>query len=524
MRCPAIRKRASTKDVLGGWVSWQLGSTLSADPVACFRAAGNMNLQSLPGQGVQAGLGELLRETDAKRAQALGYAAAAEPGGNPGPQVLMLAKTSKSTRDRVSFHLFWVSAAFLALSYGVIAGMLQLFPYGIFANAVHRYEQFRGTAGPNATNWYYKRIHKPGPPPIANSGRAQPGLNLVTEIRGDTLSVKVMDLDGKTIQEWPIDWWKTWPDAQHVPDRLVPRSPPGTHVNGAALLDNGDLVFNFEHLGLVRMDPSGSVVWRLPYQTHHSVRRADDGNLWVCGQKERSEALAQFPTLVPPFVEDTLLVVSPDGKILKEWSVPELLRANGRQGLLCLASQDNFSTAVSGDVTHLNHVEPFPATMQGAFFEAGDVLVSLRNINTVFVFDSRTNAIKFLCTGLFVRQHDPHFVDGRTLSVFDNNNVGPASAPPQSRIVLVSAPDQAVKTYFAGTPKQPFFTPILGRHQWLPNGDLLITDSCSGRAFELNKNLEVIWWYINYVDEETVGAIEQVERIPLGMASHYRKH
>ncbi|MCC7063369.1 MAG: hypothetical protein IT456_11230 [Planctomycetes bacterium] len=51
MRCPAIRKRASTKDVLGGWLSWQLGSTLSADPEACFRAAENKNLPRLGGQG-----------------------------------------------------------------------------------------------------------------------------------------------------------------------------------------------------------------------------------------------------------------------------------------------------------------------------------------------------------------------------------------------------------------------------------------------------------------------------------------
>jgi len=414
----------------------------------------------------------------------------------------------------VAFHLFWVSAVFLALSYGVIAGMWRLFPYAIFASAVRGFEELREDESATGRSWYYRPVRPPYLPRIANTGRAQPGSNLVTEILADALSVKIMDLDGKTLHRWTIDWFKIWPDARHVPERLMPQSRPGTQVNGAALLEHGDLVFNFEHLGLVRLDRNGGVVWRLPYQTHHSVHRDDDGKLWVCGQKEHREPMAAFPNLVPPFVEDTLLIVTPDGRIDREWSVPELLRANGRQGLLCLANLDNFSTAVSGDVTHLNHVEPFPSGLVGAFFQPGDVLVSLRNINTVFVFDSRTDAIKFVCTGLFVRQHDPHFVDGNTISVLDNNNVGTSGNHAQSRIVLVSAPDQSVKTYFTGTPEHPFFTPILGRHQWLPNGNLLITDSCSGRAFEIDRHLELVWWYVNYVEEGVVGAIEQVERIP----------
>ncbi len=436
----------------------------------------------------------------------------------------MRAKTAKSEQDRVAFHLFWVSAVFLALCYGVVAGILQLFPYAIFAKALQGGSQLRGDPGVVDDRWYYKNV-KPGLPAINNSGLAQQGLNLVTEVRGDSLAVKVMDLDGNTVHRWAIDWFAIWPDAGHVPERLRPRSRPGTHVDGAAVLENGDLVFNFEHLGLVRLDRDGAVVWRLPYQTHHSVWRGDDGNLWVCGQKERLQPLAGFPNLVPPFVEDTVLVVTTAGQIVKEWSVLELLRANGRYGLLCMASQDNFSTAVSGDITHLNHVEPFPATMKPGIFAPGDVLVSLRNVNTVFVFDSRSGVIKFASTGQFVRQHDPHFVDGDTFSVFDNNNLGVAAKDsPQSRIVLISARSNTAQTYFAGSSSHPFFTPILGRHQWLANGHLLITDSCGGRAFELDRNLQVVWWYLNYVDAGVVGAIEQVERIPLGHASHYRRH
>jgi hypothetical protein len=428
--------------------------------------------------------------------------------------------TTKPTAERLLRRVFAVSAVFLALCYGVLAGMWQWFPYSLFQSAVQGFAELRGV-GSDRT-WYYKDVRK-GPPPIGHTGRAQAGLNLVTEILADALSVKVMDLDGNVLHRWTLDWFLLWPDAAHVPERLRPQSKPGTHVNGAALLPNGDLVFNFEHLGLLRVDRQGAVVWRLPYQTHHSVHRAADGKLWVCGQKERSEPMPACPNLVPPFVEDTVLVVTPDGKVEAEWSILDLLVRNGRQGLLGLANRDDFSTAVSGDVTHLNHVEPFPAGAQGAFFQPGDVLVSLRNVNTVFVFDRATGAIKFDCTGWFVRQHDPHFVDGNTFSVFDNNTVaGPGGALP-SRIVLVSARDRSVRPYFVGSREQPFSTPILGRHQWLPNGNLLVTDSCSGRAFELDRNREVVWWYVNYVGEGTVGAVQQVERFPFGYGGWNRR-
>ena len=42
------------------------------------------------------------------------------------------------------------------------------------------------------------------------------------------------------------------------------------------LLDTGDLIFNYENLGLVRVDVCGNVVWRLPYRTHHSIWRDEN--------------------------------------------------------------------------------------------------------------------------------------------------------------------------------------------------------------------------------------------------------
>ena len=83
-------------------------------------------------------------------------------------------------------------------------------------------------------------------------------------------------MEGNTLNEWDLDWFKIWPDAEHLSDWRMPKSKPGTFVHGAIIMENGDLVFNYEHLGMVRLNPKGNVMWRVPSQTHHSLHRAEN--------------------------------------------------------------------------------------------------------------------------------------------------------------------------------------------------------------------------------------------------------
>lgn len=46
-----------------------------------------------------------------------------------------------------------------------------------------------------------------------------------------------------------------------------------------------------------------------------------------------------------------------------------------------------------------------------------------------------------------------------------------------SRIVVIDARDNSAEVVFAGSAEIPFFTDIMDKHQWLPNGNLLITES-----------------------------------------------
>jgi hypothetical protein len=421
----------------------------------------------------------------------------------------------KHITDHFAFHAFWLSAVCLLFAFGMAAGRYNIFPSRLLAVAEKGYQRLVTPKKSSDYAFMCRQARDTSRAAFEDTPEAFQGLNLVTRITSKgLLAVDVTDMDGKRLHQWAVDWFTIWPDAKHVPADIVPQARPGTMIHGVVLFENGSVVFNFEYLGLVCLDFNGNVVWRLPYQTHHSITRADDGNLWVCGQRLRTEPISRVPTLQLPFKEDTLLEVTPNGKIASERSIIELLHKNGRDGFLYLASNNPGSPVVGGDVFHLNDVEPFPSRLKEGFFKKGDILVSLRNINTILVFNHNDDKIKFIHTGSFIRQHDPDFVDGDTISVFDNHTISPTEGLSQSRILLISAKTESVTTFYEGTPQHPFYTNIMGKHQWLPNGNLLITEACRGRAFEINPNGEIVWEYNNYIKMDRVSLVTEATRLP----------
>jgi hypothetical protein len=327
--------------------------------------------------------------------------------------------------------------------------------------------------------------------------------------------VKVITRDGEALHRWRIDWFDGfWPDPHHIPKRSMPRKRPATHIHGIALLKNGDLVFNLAQLGMARVELCGNVVWRLPYQTHHSLHVDETGNIWVAGQKLIKERSPNLPGYRPPYWEFTVLKVTPGGETLREISIPDLLIKNELQGLLYMSATKDRSTQVSGDTLHLNDVEIFPAHLQPAVFEKGDVMISLRNVHAIMVFNPDTLNIKYLSIGKVVRQHDPDFVDGERISIFDNNLVASESQGSHSKIVVVSARNDQVQVIYSGSGEQPFYTDIMGKQQWLPNGNILITEATKGRAFEIDPEGKLVWEYFNLVDKGRLALLTEAERLP----------
>ena len=169
------------------------------------------------------------------------------------------------------------------------------------------------------------------------------------------------------------------------------------------------------------------------------------------------------------------------------------------------------------DFTHLNDVEPLTPQMAGAFpqFAVGDLLVSLRNLNLLFVMSPETGEIKWSMVGPYLRQHDPDFLANGHISVFDNrrdNRSGRIRGG--SRILELDPVTRHVTTLFGGRPDEFFYTGRMGADQQLPNGNLLITASEAGYVFEATPQRKVVWSFINHWDKQSVAWVDGATRYP----------
>ncbi|MFH0786565.1 MAG: arylsulfotransferase family protein [Pseudomonadota bacterium] len=419
---------------------------------------------------------------------------------------------------------FILSLVFLSILYGIIAVGLQFFPFPQLEKVWFTWKDLVKKG-----DFYYLQTTLTSKTAVNFPEKVQPGLTKIVRVAENrTLGIDVINLQGERIHQWTIDWFKIWGDATHLSKEEFPKRRPGTHVHGAAITDDGGVVFNFEHLGLVKLNPCGEVSWRLPFRTHHSVYIDREKNIWVSGQINHDRPLPYLPNYYPPFIEPMILKISPEGKILKAKSVIRLLIDNNLTGMLYLSGRDNFSTLVKhqipfkrdgGDTLHLNDVEIYEG--KPGFFERGDVMISLRNVNAILIFDKDWR-LKYQWTNAFVRQHDPDFIDGYTLTVFDNNNVGKKGRGHYSRILRHTVEQDGggkgkTETVWSGSAYIPFFTGIMGKHQWLDNGNLLLTESQNGRALEIDIRGNPVWEYLNLLGNGKLGIIEEAERLPNNM-------
>lgn len=341
-----------------------------------------------------------------------------------------------------------------------------------------------------------------------------PGLTLIAGVGpAKHLGVWLVDTDGRPVHRWDLDWFRVWPDAKHLAPGVIPRKRPGGDIHGLWLSPNGDLTFNYDRLGMVQVDICDRVKWRLPVIAHHDMAVDDQGNFWVNGLTVHDNAKPGLVNYKGPIVEDEVFEVSPDGRLLRRISLFDLFLQNGLQGLLYMGSTDNRSTTMSGEVLHSNAIDVFHADMASGAFEPGDILVSLRNINTLVVFNPDTHEIKRVISGRFIRQHDAEFIDGWTVSAFDNNNLDLPQEKASSRIVEYSVQTRLSRIVFEGTRKTPFYTQLMGKQQRLPGGGLLLSETSMGRALEVNARGELVWEYFNQFGPGVLGVIDEAERI-----------
>jgi hypothetical protein len=150
----------------------------------------------------------------------------------------------------------------------------------------------------------------------------------------------------------------------------------------------------------------------------------------------------------------------------------------------------------------MNDVEVLDAAMARAFpmFSAGDLLVSLRHLHMVLVFDPQSGHVKWHETDDWIEQHDPDFNPDGTITVYDNNKgfggrLG--SMLGGSRLVNFDPTTGHSIVQYPQKEGERFYSQRGGKWQLLDNGNMLIAEPYGGKVFEITSDGDVIWEWIN---------------------------
>ena len=390
------------------------------------------------------------------------------------------------------FGCFVVAILCLCFTYGVAVGKWHIFPHRLLNIGWDSLREL----GDRKPDFIHPARYEGEGVVVYESDQIWPGVTLVTGAWKDTddwhLGVLLIGLDGEVLHKWktnPRDIWEKSPHDDCYAGLHDDKTE--TYVHGVLLLSNGDIVFNLEFFGLVRMNSNSEVVWKLPYRTHHSIFQDNEGNYWVCGGRCHESYIPEYVGLKPPLTEDMIVKVSPEGVIEREISLLEVIYKSGYDGLL---------RVYTGDILHLNDVEILSERKADAFdlFQAGDIMVSMRHINSIFVIGGKTERIKWSMTHPFISQHDPDFTEDGYITVFDNHSdyAGGRYLDQGSRIVRIEPSTRKVTTFYGWKEDQYFFTEVGGMLQHLPNGNMLITESRAGRVFEITTDGQIVWSWI----------------------------
>lgn len=343
---------------------------------------------------------------------------------------------------------------------------------------------------------------------IVQPDRVQPGLTLLTSAwpseSGWQAGLNLIDREGTAVHRWRFDKTTLFPDS------LNRRGAPTlAGLHGTYLFPNGDVLVNVEYVGTARLDACGRVQWRLPEGTHHAIARADDGSFWIPGTSPSPRTSSDrhpdgFPGLDGKVWLDQLLHVGEDGTVLDRINVLDVLYQNGLERYIFKAFKPHRSPGVGKevgrDVTHLNDVEPLSASMADAYplFEAGDLLVSLRYLDLVFVMDPASGTVKWHTITALIQQHDPDFIGGGWIGVFNNNRDYSARGTTLggSQIVAFQPHTDSIEVRFPTPQSDPFFTDAQGKWQQLANGNMLLTESRAGRVVEVTPDGRTAWEWI----------------------------
>ncbi len=321
--------------------------------------------------------------------------------------------------------------------------------------------------------------------------------------------VSLIDMQRKVVHGWSVSFSKIWPNPPQLQGRQIDDSQ--VCIFACHLYPNGDLLVVFQSIesnprgyGLAKVDKDSNLIWSYSGNVHHDVTVGEDGTIYTIVQRPLNTSIKGLEFIPPPWLVDHLVMLSPEGKELREpISILEALRNSSYSTLLSpletplkpVETQTMTDDALRDlrmkqDVLHTNSVNVLTKAVAPKFpeFKAGQVLLSIRSLHSLAVLDPSSGSIVWGSRGPWNNQHDAQFLDNGHYLLFDN-----IGSPRGSRVLEYDPRDGSFPWTYPGVDNAPFFTSERGLAQRLPNGNTLVVVSEGKEMIEVTPAKEVVW-------------------------------
>lgn len=367
---------------------------------------------------------------------------------------------------------------------------------------------------------------------VLDPERAQPGLNFY--VSGHGPEAVLMALGGRELHRWRCASSRAWPDRD---------SPGQGYWRRARLLESGEVLVIFGNVGLIKLDRDSNLLWTYAGQSHHALDVDEAGRIFVL---ERVAVMAPWLHPDRPVLDDLITVLSPEGELLRQISLldciarsplreslEEQLRNNYARNLLreeavrlehreliARNPEQARQLDMAGDIFHTNQLQLLDGSLakKSPHFRRGNVLISIRNLGRVAVIDPRTQSLAWSLSGSWKGQHEPVMLDTGRLILFDNHGPDARGEKGFSEILELEPLTGEVAWSYKGERPFEFYSHIAGTCQRLANGNTLITESVTGRAFEVTPAKEIVWEFFNPhragASDELIAFLPDLQRVP----------
>jgi hypothetical protein len=318
---------------------------------------------------------------------------------------------------------------------------------------------------------------------IHDRDRARPGLNMFTNAH--FCSTQLMDMNGEILHSWSHQPCHRWENTVLSPEGdllIVSRAPHDKNPESAR-----------RSRSVMRMSWDGRVLWQKQLPAHHDVDVTPDGHVLTLGYEL---VLMEQVDPVTPVRDNSLVLLTAQGEIVEEISLWELLNSDSELFRIQPVPYREFEGGRDVDFFHTNVVEwmRHPELIENhPLYDENSVLICIRNQNTIAIIDWATKKLVWAWgQGELLTPHDATVLANGNILVFDNR-----LGRQWSRVVEVDPLTREIVWEYGEREPPTFYSGTRGANQRLSNGHTLITDSDSGRVFEIDPQGRVVWDFLN---------------------------